>query len=129
MNILEVVEACDAGVGRHVSGLCKGLIAQGHQVTVAYAPYRLDPAFRRFMIDQGDRIRFFPLEVGRTMSLLSDFRSIVRVLRLVKLEAPFDLVHGYSSTGGAIARIAGRSTGTPTVYTPHSLVMSSLGIR
>src|SRR5215213_9418513 len=25
MNILEVVEACDAGVRRHVCGLCKGL--------------------------------------------------------------------------------------------------------
>jgi glycosyltransferase involved in cell wall biosynthesis len=125
MNVLEVVEACGAGVGRHVRGLCKGLIAQGHQVTVAYAPYRLDPAFRQFMIDQGDRIRFFPLEVGRTMSLVSDLRSIVRVLRLVKLEGPFDLVHGHSSKGGAIARIAGRCTGTPTVYTPHSLVMSS----
>jgi glycosyltransferase involved in cell wall biosynthesis len=124
MNVLEVVEPCSAGVGRHVRSLCEGLASLGHRVTVAYSPYRLDDAFRRFMVDQQDRIRFFPLKVGRKVSPVSDLRSIVQLLRLIKLEGPFDVVHGHSSKGGVIARVAGRWFGNPTVYTPHGLIMS-----
>jgi glycosyltransferase involved in cell wall biosynthesis len=35
------------------------------------------------------------------------------------------VVHGHSAKGGTIARIAGRRFNTPTVYTPHGLIMSS----
>jgi glycosyltransferase involved in cell wall biosynthesis len=125
MKILEVVEACGAGVGRHVRSLCKGLIDQDQQVTVAYAPHRTDEAFERFIVDTQDKIRFVPLQVGRKVSPVSDLKGIVRLLRLIQHSGPFDVVHGHSSKGGAIARIAGRWFGIPTVYTPHSLVISS----
>jgi glycosyltransferase involved in cell wall biosynthesis len=128
MKILEVVEASGAGVGRHVRGLCHDLIAQDHQLTVAYAPYRTDEMFKEFISDHRDRIRFVQLKVGRGISPVSDLRAIVRLLRLIKGEGPFDIIHGHSSKGGALARIAGRCTGTPTVYTPHSLSMASLEI-
>lgn len=125
MNILEVVESCNAGVGRHVRGLCEGLISGGHRVTVAYSDHRIDDAFRRFISDRQEEIRFIPLGVRRKVSPVSDLRSIIRLMRLIKSEGPFDLVHGHSSKGGAIARIAGRWFGIPTVYTPHSLIMAS----
>jgi glycosyltransferase involved in cell wall biosynthesis len=44
---------------------------------------------------------------------------------LIKREGPFDVIHGHSSKGGGVARLAGRWIRTPSVYTPHSLIMSS----
>jgi glycosyltransferase involved in cell wall biosynthesis len=125
MKILEVVEACGAGVGRHVISLCRGLVADNHQVTVAYSPHRLDGAFKRFMAERREEIRFFPIEARREVSPASDLRSVVRLLRLIKREGPFDVIHGHSSKGGGLARLAGRLSGIPTVYTPNSLIMSS----
>src|SRR5215212_6910276 len=125
LNILEVVEACGAGVGRHVRGLCTGLIAQGHRVTVAYAPHRVDDSFRRFMIDQRSEICFVPLKAKREVSLISDSQSILKLIRLIRSEGSFDVIHGHSSKGGAIARIAGRLLSIPTVYTPHITIITS----
>ena len=125
MNILEVVEACNAGVGRHVRGLSEGLVAQGHRVTVAYAPHRVDESFRQFIGAQQDNVRFIQLDTKREVSLTSDLHSVFQLLRVIKLKGPFDVIHGHSSKGGAIARIAGRLFGVPTVYTPNSLILSS----
>jgi hypothetical protein len=63
MNILQVIEATLAGVGRHVRGLCQGLIAQGQQVTVAYALHRCDEAFKRFVADRQNEVRFIPMDI------------------------------------------------------------------
>lgn len=125
MNVLEVVEACNAGVGRHVRGLSENLVAQGHQVTVAYAPHRADESFRRFIGAQQGNIRFTRLNTKREVSPTSDLYSVFQLLRVIKLKGPFDVIHGHSSKGGAIARIAGRLSGVPTVYTPNSLILSS----
>jgi glycosyltransferase involved in cell wall biosynthesis len=125
MDILEVVEACGAGVGRHVRGLCEHLTAQGHRLTVAYSPYRADEAFERFIVGWQDKVHFTPIKVGRKVSPVSDLRGVVDLLRLIRSEGPFDVIHGHSSKAGAIARIAGRLSGTPTLYTPHSLILAS----
>ena len=125
MNILIVVEACSAGVGRHVRSICRDLIAQGHQLTVAYATHRTDEAFQQFVDNRQDAIRFAPLTIRREVSPVSDVRAVLQLLHLIRREGPFDIVHGHSSKGGALARVAGRCFGIPTVYTPHSLVMAS----
>jgi glycosyltransferase involved in cell wall biosynthesis len=124
-RILEVVEASGAGVGRHVSALCKGLVTRDQEVTVAYAPYRVDEAFQRFLVEYGNEIRFVPLTVRREISPVADLRAVSQLMNLIREEGPFDVVHGHSAKGGAIARIAGRWCGIPTVYTPHALIMSS----
>ena len=125
MRILQVVEACNAGVGRHVRYLCKGLVDQGHRVVVAYSPLRADEAFRQFVFDRQDEIRFVPLSVRREVSPASDLRAIIQLTRLVRCEGPFDIVHGHSSKGGAIGRIVSRWSHLPVVYTPHSMIISS----
>lgn len=125
IRVLEVVGICGGGLGRHVRGLSEGLVEQGHQVTVAYTPHSVDQAFQRFVDDRRHEIRFVPLEIQREISPASDLRAIVRLMRLIRREGPFDVVHGHSAKGGAIARIAGRLFGVPTVYTPNSLIMSS----
>src|SRR5215213_2996239 len=125
VKVLQVVESCAAGVGRHVRGLCEDLAAQGHQVTVAYAPYRADAAFENFIMIHRNEIDFVPLKLRREISPESDLASLVQLLRLMWHKGPFDVVHGHSSKGGAIARLAGRLSGLPTVYTPHGLNMAS----
>jgi glycosyltransferase involved in cell wall biosynthesis len=77
------------------------------------------------MATQQDQINFVPLKLRREISPRSDLASLVQLRRLVKHKGPFDVIHGHSSKGGAIARLAGRWSGIPTVYTPHSLIMSS----
>jgi glycosyltransferase involved in cell wall biosynthesis len=119
------VEACGGGVGRHVRSLCQGLIAEGYHVTVAYAPYRADEAFQGFVADKHNGIDFLPLKLKRAVSPGSDLSVFVQVLRLIRNRGPFDVVHGHSSKGGAIARLCGRWLSVPTVYTPHGLNMAS----
>jgi len=125
MNVLQVVEATGAGVGRHVRGLSDYLITQGHRVAVAYAPYRADEAFRKFVSSRRNQIHFVPFKLKREVSPVSDLSTVLQLWRFIKRQGPFDIVHGHSSKGGAIARLAGWGAGVPTVYTPHSLVMSS----
>ena len=125
MKILEVVEASGGGVGRHVRGLCQDLIVQDQQLAVAYSARRADELFSQFVIDQQDEIRFVLLEVGRKISPRADVRATFQLMRFIKEEGPFDIIHGHSAKGGAIARIAGRRFNIPTVYTPHGLIMSS----
>lgn len=125
LRILQVVESCGAGVGRHVIGLCKGMAAEGHRVHVAYSPRRLDGAFEEFLSDHESAIRFHPLELGREVSPASDAREALRLFRILRSEGPFDVVHGHSSKGGAVARVAARFAGVPAIYTPHGLIVSS----
>jgi glycosyltransferase involved in cell wall biosynthesis len=125
VKVLQVVESCAAGTGRHVSSLCEDLIAQGHQVTVAYAPYHADAAFEKFIMVHRNEIDFVPIKLRHEISPVSDLAGLFQLVRLIWHKGPFDVVHGHSSKGGAIARLAGRLSGLPTVYTPHGLNMAS----
>jgi len=124
-NVLMVVGICGGGLGRHVRSLSEGLVERGHRVTVVYTPHTVDQAFQRFVDGRRHEIRFVPLKIRREISSASDLRAVVRLVRLIWREGPFDVVHGHSAKGGAIARIVGRLFGMPTVYTPHGLIMSS----
>lgn len=123
VSVLQVVESCGAGVGRHIRALCGDLADMGHSVTVAYSPHRMDEAFENFTKDTKDKINFVPLPLQRKVNMRSDLRSAWHLLRIIQQEGPFDIVHGHSSKGGAVARLAGRLAGAPTVYTPHGLVL------
>jgi glycosyltransferase involved in cell wall biosynthesis len=41
---------------------------------------------------------------------------------------PFDVIHGQSSKGGALARLAGATTSSAVVYTPHCIFTMAPGI-
>ena len=125
MRLLEVIGISRGGSGLHVSRLSRDLVAQGHQVTVAYAHHGIDPAFQRFVEERRHDIHFVPLELPREIVPVADLRNIARLVRLIWREGPFDVVHGHSAKGGTLARVAGRLCGVPTVYTPHSFVSSS----
>lgn len=125
LNVLQVVGVCGGGLGRHLRALCRDLIAEGHTVTVAYAPHDIDSAFQEFVAERRGEIRFVPLKVQREIAPAADLLSVARLLSLVRSGGPFDVIHGHSAKGGAIGRVVGRLMGIPTVYTPHSLISSS----
>lgn len=101
------------------------MTAEDHRLAVVYSPLRADEAFRRFVGDWQDRIHFAPIGLDREVSPVSDLGGVVALVSLIRSNGPFDVIHGHSSKAGAIARIAGRLCGIPTVYTPHSLILAS----
>ena len=119
LKILEVVEATFAGVGRHVSDLCAALLARGHQVHLAYSSVRIEDRFARAIAALSD-LRTFPVQLARAPAP-SDVRAILSLRRYIRARGPFDVVHGHSSKGGAIARLAAVGLCSARVYTPHAL--------
>ena len=119
-RVLMVVESCGGGVGRHVFDLAQGLIARGWDVHLAYSPVRAERAFlRRLTATPGLAAFACPMRRGPHPSDLLALRSLRRYLRDA---GPFDLIHGHSSKGGALARLAAIGGDLGVVYTPHALI-------
>ena len=58
----------------------------------------------------------------------SDLSAAWKVRRYLRKFGPFDAIHGHSSKGGAIARVAAFGTGVPAFYTLHGLIMMDPGL-
>ena len=118
MRILHVVEATEAGVGRHVLDLAEGLLDRGHDIHLAYSPRRADSLFQdRLLSLNGLATWTVDLRRGPHPSDVGAVRAIRKGLRVES----FDIVHGHSSKGGAVARLAALTTKVPAVYTPHAI--------
>jgi glycosyltransferase involved in cell wall biosynthesis len=115
-----VTEASGGGVGRHFLDLAQGLVGRGLEVVAVYSPGRCDEAFARRM-PQLRQVRFIPLAMRRAVHP-GDFTSVWQLVRCLRREAPIEIIHGHSSKGGAIARLAARWLGVPSVYTPHAWI-------
>lgn len=124
LQCLQIVEASFAGVGRHVIDLSIGLQERGHQVTLLYSPLRIDGRFElglKALTELGATL--MPFEMNREVGS-DDIRAIQYVKRLVQ-DKKFDIVHGHSSKGGAIARMAGFGSGARVLYTPNAYITMS----
>jgi glycosyltransferase involved in cell wall biosynthesis len=124
LNLLHIVESTLAGVGRHARYLCLDLAERGHQVTLAYSKKRLDAQFRQFVAETRS-VRCLSVNMERSPHPVHDVRSVSSLQTILKQYGPFDIIHGHSSKGGALARIVGRLNALPTVYTPNGLIMAS----
>src|SRR5438552_8614330 len=126
MRTLQIVESSAGGTGRHVLDLAEGLIARGIEVHLLYSTRRIDSLF----IDRLPRIKGLhhrPLNM-RTAPHPSDLGVVRAARRYLKAHGPFDAVHGHSSKGGAVARLAAFGTGVPAFYTLHGLIMMDPGL-
>ncbi len=121
LRVLLVVECAGAGTGRHVLDLAEGLIARGHDAHVVYSTHRVD---QRFL----DRLAAIP-EAGRAVIEMTaaphprDLRALRALRRYAREHGPFDIIHGHSSKGGAMARLAALGTDAAAFYTLHGLIM------
>ena len=122
LRVLMVVESSAGGTGRHVMDLSEGLIARGCEVHMVYSPERMDPVFEDRLRSLND-LHHTPVAMRRSIHPgdLAPLRAIRQYLREF---GPFDLIHGHSSKGGALARMAAVGTGVPAFYTLHGLIMT-----
>lgn len=120
LRVLLVTQAPGGGVGRHFLDLAETLAARGVEVTGIYSPRKLDAQFAERL--NADAVPpMFPLMMRRAIHPL-DTADLWRLMRLIRTLGPFDLIHAHSSKGGALARLASRRLGIPSIYTPHAIV-------
>jgi len=121
LRVLLVVESSAAGTGRHVLDMAEGLAHRGCDVHVIYSTGRVDQLFLNHLAELKN-VRSLALAM-RTPAHPSDIGIVFAVKRYLREFGPFDVVHGHSSKGGAIARLAALGTGIPAFYTLHGLIM------
>lgn len=121
LRILMVIESSGGGTGRHVLDLSEGLIQRGCEVHLIYSTGRIDKIFRdRLHEIEALHQTAIPMH---TSIHPKDFAVVKAVRRYLREFGPFDAIHGHSSKGGAIARLAAFGTGVPALYTLHGLIM------
>ncbi|MGE3818434.1 MAG: glycosyltransferase family 4 protein [Isosphaeraceae bacterium] len=125
-RVLMVVESAAGGTGRHVLDLCEGLIARGRDVHMIYSTGRIDQMF----VDRMARIsglRTASLRL-RTNVHPADAAAVVAIRRYAREHGPFDVIHGHSSKGGALARLAAVGTRARSFYTLHGFIIMDPGL-
>lgn len=126
LRIALVVETMDTGVGQLVSLLARGLDERGHEVHLLHSIRRTD----RAILDQlsaRSRVRCVPIDMVRAVKV-KDFAAGAEVRRYLKKNGPFDIVHGHSSKGGALARLFAIGFPGARIYTPHAFYTLSPGL-
>jgi glycosyltransferase involved in cell wall biosynthesis len=120
LRVLHVVEAVVAGNKRHVVALADEQRRQGHDVLVASPRQRHMHDMRETdFVDQLEAhgVAWTELPLRREVGP----RDAAAVGRVVALARRFgaDVIHGHSSKGGAVGRLAGTLTRAARVYTAN----------
>ncbi|WP_049974040.1 glycosyltransferase [Azospirillum sp. B4] len=119
LRILHIVESAATGVGRHLLDLLEGTLAQGHSADVLFSPIREDDIFRQGRA-RLSKVRFRAIAMRRAPGPL-DLGALWAVRRHMASFGPYDIIHGHSSKGGMLARLAAIGTTAKVVYTPHAI--------
>lgn len=121
IKVLMIVECAGGGTGRHVMDLSSGLLERGCEVHLLYSERRIDSIFRERL--KGTKELHSHVIDMRTVPNPTDVRGLKSIRRYMKANGPFDIVHGHSSKGGAMARLAALGTGAKAFYTLHGFIM------
>lgn len=116
-NIVHVVEATFAGVGRHVLDLAMYQSMRGSEVTVFYCTSRMSDSFAK-QVKELDQIKWIELKATKKFRLVNII-SAIRVARYCRKNR-VEVLHGHSSIGGLIGRIAGLFCKATVMYTPNA---------
>ena len=129
MKILFVLETSGGGSGRHVIDLSRELIQSDCEVTVAYSGLRASADFYS-EIKSVDNLKLVKIDMRRS-PCPGDVIALKKLRHLLTEHGPFDVVHGHSSKGGALARLAALGLPGIKIYTPHAFrtLDPSLGMR
>jgi glycosyltransferase involved in cell wall biosynthesis len=120
LRVLLINEATNAGVGKHVLDLAGGLIDADYEVHLIYSTLRIDKTF-------SGRLEQMPELFRQAVSMRrsphpSDLSAVMAARKYMRQHGPFDIIHGHSSKGGAIARLAGVGLPAKVIYTPNAIV-------
>jgi glycosyltransferase involved in cell wall biosynthesis len=118
MRILHVTEAAASGTLEVVRVLAAGLVAECHEVAIAYGRRPETPEGLEATLP--DDVAAFALPWDRR-TLRAQIAAGAELRRIVARFRP-DLVHLHSSFAGVVGTIVLRS-GIPLVYTPHGSIL------
>jgi glycosyltransferase involved in cell wall biosynthesis len=114
-TILHVLEAFAGGTERHLLDVVRH--AQGFEHVLAVPPRHLGRSTERACAlarAAGAQMELVDMPRGPDLGAITALGALVRRVRP-------DIVHGHSSIGGALARVAAAGSGVPVVYTPHGV--------
>lgn len=127
LSVLHIVEATSGGVARHVLDLVSGLRALGIIQGIAYSSARADQQFLSTVSRWADDgLAVVEVPMARGVSPARDLQSLRRVLDFQAEAGPFQLLHGHSSKGGALARMAAALNRGRAIYTPNAMAFTSM---
>lgn len=107
-------------MGRHVLDLAESMSSMGHDVLLIYAPARAEHGFaERVQARDQYGYKAVPIEMSRAPGP-RDSVSMAALRRAVKSFGRVDILHGHSSKGGALARLARWGIADHVVYTPNA---------
>jgi glycosyltransferase involved in cell wall biosynthesis len=119
-----VLEAVRGGTSRHLADIVRYAPGVSHHVAVppespsASGGAVYDAAAVARLISDGAEVHRVPMSRGPLEA--SNAVAVSRIVRLIRHVRP-DVVHGHSSVGGAVARVAGALAGVPVAYTPNGV--------
>ena len=124
--VLHVLEALRGGTSRHVADVVRYTPGFAHHVAVPPADRPGGPAggapYDRAALArmEADGATVHRIDMRRQPWHPANLRALPR-LRALTSDIGASLIHGHSSVGGALARVAGRRAGLPVVYTPNGV--------
>ncbi len=119
MKILTVIETGGGGSGRHILDLVTGLVASGHEIHIVYSPLRAEAGFEAKLLALSG-VTVVSMDIRKAVGM-HDLSVLLELRRYIRDHGPFDIVHGHSSKGGALGRLAATGTAAARLYTPHGL--------
>ncbi len=120
--MLHVLEAFAGGTERHLVDIVRHVTGFEHVVAVPSRHHGKSTALAAASIASAGAT---VADIGMTRSPAppGNAAALIALRRLINRLQP-DIVHGHSSIGGALARLATLGTGIAVVYTPHALSRS-----
>lgn len=117
MKILQVITKGETGGAQtHLLELCRALNGRV-QISVVIGGSHSHSGFVQDLATLNASPRNLP-ELENSLSPLRALRAALVLADFLRKDRP-DLIHAHSSMAGVVARIAGRITGIPVVYTVH----------
>jgi glycosyltransferase involved in cell wall biosynthesis len=118
LRIALVAEAMDTGLAQLLFLLAAGFVRRGHEVHLLHSRQRTEAgAVSRLRDELG--VKCVAIDMVRAVHK-SDLAAVLAVRGYFRQHGPFDIIHGHSSKGGAVARLASIGLPGARIYTPHA---------
>jgi glycosyltransferase involved in cell wall biosynthesis len=120
LRVVLVCEAAGGGVGKHVLDIAESLPSLGFDVLLVYSARRAEPQFAARLAQHGRHgYRVARVDVDRAPGP-RDVAGVLQLRRAVREFGGADILHGHSSKGGALARLARWGCARRVFYTPNA---------
>lgn len=123
IKIVHIAEAFSTGIYSYLRDLSSYMTnlpdVDNYEVVIIYSKRDvLDES--KIKQDFSDKIRFIKIQMTRNISPKSDFNSLLKIRKILKIEKP-DIVHLHSSKAGVLGRISsfGLLNRNKIFYSPH----------